>query len=140
MTSDPHTEYRPIDLADGGLQKAAQTLGRGVMRRCPYCGGDKIFRSWFTLKERCPHCNTLFAYEDGYFLGSYVINLVSTSLIAVAVVLWMLIGSDLSVLQMQIIGVILAVALPIFLFPFSLSFWMTLDLVLHPNISDRPRK
>jgi hypothetical protein len=68
-----------------------------------------------------------------------VINLVLTSLIAMAVVLWMLIGSDLSVLEMQIAGVILAVGLPLFLFPYSLSFWMTLDLVLHPNFSDRPR-
>jgi uncharacterized protein (DUF983 family) len=132
--------HRPIALADSALKKTGQTLLRGFLRRCPYCGGDSIFRNWFTLKERCPHCNTLFAYEDGYFLGSYVVNLGLTSLIAIAIVLWMLTGSDMSVLEMQIAGVILAVALPIFLFPYSLSFWMTLDLLLHPNFSDRSRK
>jgi hypothetical protein len=56
-----------------------------------------------------------------------------------AVVLWMLIGSDLSVLEMQIAGVILAVGLPLLLFPYSLSFWMTLDLAIHTDFSNRPR-
>ena len=140
MNPETHEGYRPIDLAEGGVEKTLQTLGRGLMRRCPYCGGDHIFKSWFSLKERCPHCNTLFAYEDGYFLGSYVINLGLTSLIAISLVIWMLVGTDLSVLQMQVAGVVVAVALPLILFPFSLSFWMTLDLLVHPNITDRPRK
>lgn len=139
MNSQTNQQYRPIDLASSTPKRAGQTLLRGILRHCPYCGGDKIFRNWFTLKERCPNCNTLFAHEDGYFLGSYVINLVLTSFIAMGVVLWMLIASDFSVLQMQIAGVLLAVGLPLFLFPYSLSFWMTLDLVIHTDFSNRPR-
>lgn len=139
MTSETPLDPRPIDLSDSGLTKFIQTLGRGLLRHCPYCGGDKIFKSWFTLKERCPHCNTLFAYEDGYFLGSYVINLGLTSVIAVLAVVWLLVASGLSVLQMQIAGVALAIGLPLLLFPYSLSFWMALDLLLHPDFSDRPR-
>lgn len=118
-----------------------QTLGRGFLRHCPYCGGGNIFKTWFTLKDRCPHCNTLFAYEDGYFLGSYVFNIVLTSFIAIGVMLFMMLGTDLSVLQMQIIAVALVVVIPIFLYPYSLSLWMTLDLLVHPpgDFSNRPR-
>ena len=102
------------------------------MRRCPYCGGADIFKGWFTLKERCPSCNTLFAPEDGYFLGAYPINLVLTSLIAVGVVIWLIAGTSLTVLQMQILAVVLVVGLPLFIYPYSLMLWMSLDLVLHP--------
>jgi len=135
-------EPRPVSLPENGFQRTMVTLGRGLLRHCPYCGGGGIFRSWFTLKERCPHCNTLFAYEDGYFLGSYVFNVVLTSLIAVAVAIYMLVGTDLSVLRMQIIAVALVVILPFILYPYCLSFWMTLDLLLHPMGKDsgRPRR
>jgi uncharacterized protein (DUF983 family) len=27
---------------------------RGLRVRCPRCGGGKLFRHWFALKERCP--------------------------------------------------------------------------------------
>lgn len=136
-TSSP----RSITLPENGFRRTMVTLGRGLLRHCPYCGGDKIFRSWFNLKERCPHCNTLFAYEDGYFLGSYVFNIVLTSLIAVALAIYMLVGTDLSVLQMQVIAVALVVILPFILYPYCLSFWMTLDLLVHPfgKHSGRPR-
>ncbi|HWV25317.1 MAG TPA: DUF983 domain-containing protein [Thermomicrobiales bacterium] len=138
---DPPTDPRPITLPDNAFQRAMVTLGRGLLRHCPYCGGGRIFRNWFTLKERCPHCHTLFAYEDGYFLGSYVFNLVLTSLIAIAAALYMLIGTDFSVLRMQVVSVVLVVILPLVLYPYCLSFWMTLDLLVHPpgDFSDRPR-
>lgn len=117
------------------------TLSRAIRRRCPYCGGAGIFSSYFTLKERCPHCHTLFAYEDGYFLGSYVINIGVTELAAVGIVIWLMIATNLSVLQLQIIGVILAVGLPILFYPVAVCLWMVLDLVVHPpgHNSGRPR-
>lgn len=136
-TPDP----RHITLPDSAFKRTMVTLGRGLLRHCPYCGGGGIFRSWFTLKERCPHCNTLFAYEDGYFLGSYVFNIVLTSLIAVGLAIYMLVATDLSVLQMQVFSVALVVILPFILYPYCLSFWMTLDLLVNPpgDFSDRPR-
>lgn len=132
MNSRNQPNPGPVDLSGRASARAWQTFSRGVMRRCPYCGHGNIFNGWFTLKERCPHCHTLFATEDGYFLGSYVINLVLTSFIVIAVALWMIVGSDMSVIQMQITAVVLAVVIPLFLYPYSLSLWMTLDLVLHP--------
>lgn len=132
MNSQNEIVRRPVDLSDRAGSRAWETFSRGLLRRCPYCGGGDIFSGWFTIREHCPHCRTLFAIEDGYFLGSYVINLGLTSIIAIAVVLWMIIWSDLSVIGMQISAVALAVLIPLFLYPYSLSLWMMLDLVIHP--------
>ena len=141
MAPQNQLHRRPVDLSDRATTRAGQTLSRGMLRHCPYCGGSNIFSGWFTLKERCPHCHTHFAIEDGYFLGSYPLNLVLTSVIAVFVVVWLIAGTDLSVVQMQILAVALVVGLPLFLYPYMLSLWMTIDLTVHPpgDFSQRHR-
>lgn len=133
---------RPIDLADSPGKRFAQCAGRSMRRSCPYCGGGGIFNGWFNLKERCPHCNVLFEHEDGYLLGSYVVNIGLTAVLAIASVISLMIWSDLSVLQIQIIGAVLAVSIPIILYPFTLLFWITLDLTIHPpgDFSSRHRR
>lgn len=130
-----------IDLPDEIGQRARTTLFRALRRRCPYCGGKHIFTNPFSIKKRCPTCGVLFAYEDGYFLGSYAINLVTTEFIAVAIVIWMLINTDLSVLQMQTIAVVFAVGLPLAFYSYALLLWMALDLTINPprDFSERPR-
>jgi len=97
---------------------------------------------WFTLRKRCPGCNTLFEYEDGYFLGSYAINLVVTELLTVGIVVWLIAGTDLSVLQMQIYGVALAVLMPLLFYPLALLLWVALDISIHPpgDFSHRIRR
>jgi len=94
------------------------------------------------VKERCPQCQTLYAYEDGYFLGTYAINLVSTELLTVAIVIWMIAGTDMSVLQMQLLGITLAVAMPLLFYPIAQLLWIALDVALHPpgTMSGRPRR
>lgn len=116
-------------------------MGRALTRRCPYCGGGGIFSSYFSLKERCPHCNTLFAYEDGYFLGAYAINVVFIIFFGIALVFALIGLTDLDVLQMQILGVAIVVILPILVYPLAMALWIALDITLHPpgDFSERPR-
>lgn len=124
---------RPIQLSRSGGTRLGQCLARSVARRCPYCGGGSIFKGWFTLKDRCPNCDVLYEPEDGYLLGGYVINIGLTAVVSIAVVIWLMIASSLSVLQIQIIGAALAIALPIFMYPYTLLFWISLDLLFHPT-------
>lgn len=133
---------RTVSLPDSGVSRFLTATGRALRRRCPYCGASDIFSGWFTLRERCPECHTLFAYEDGYFLGAYAINLVVTELLTVAVVIWMIAGTDMSVLQMQLAGISLAVALPLLFYPVACLLWIALDLGFHPPgvQSGRPRR
>ncbi len=137
----PGTE-RPVVLPEGGLARLSVASARALKRSCPYCGGGHVFKGWFTLKERCPHCNTLVEHEEGFFLGSYVINIGVTELITVLIVVWLIAGTDLSVLQMQIYGVALAILMPILFYPFALLLWVALDLAIHPpgDFSRRVRK
>lgn len=130
-----------IDLPASAWKRAAVTLGRATFRRCPYCGGGHVFKNMTTLKDRCPTCGVLYAYEDGYFLGSYVINLVSTELLTVLIVVWMIAATDMSVLEMQIAAVVLAVGMPLAFYSWSLLYWVVLDILVHPprDFSERPR-
>lgn len=134
--------HRRVDLANSPGKRFVQCLGRSFLRRCPYCGGGGIFNGWFSLKERCPHCNVLFEPEDGYLLGSYVINIGITAVLAVAAVISLMVWSTLSIVQVQIIGAALAIGIPIILYPYTLLFWITLDLTIHPpgDFSQRHRR
>lgn len=133
---------RQVSIPATGRQRFLTTFGRALRRRCPYCGGSGVFDGWFTLKQRCPACDTLYAHEDGYFLGSYVVNLGVTELLTVAIVIWLIAGTGLSVLEMQIYGVAMAVLLPILFYPLALLLWMALDISIHPpgDFSRRVRR
>lgn len=121
-----------MSIADTPIKRLFQGAGRAARRRCPYCGGGDVFNSWFEIKKQCPTCGVTYAYETGYFLGSYAINLVATELIAAAIVISLIIWTDLSVLQMQVAAVVFAVGLPLLGYPFALLFWVALDLAFHP--------
>ncbi|MEJ7837797.1 MAG: hypothetical protein WKF81_03220 [Thermomicrobiales bacterium] len=141
MASQQHPK-RPVDLADSRLSRFLQTFGRAFRRRCPYCGGRGAFANLSTLHKRCPSCGTLFAYEDGYFLGAYAVSLVFMIFFGIALVIGLIALTSLSVLHMQILGVVIVIALPILLYPLSLLIWIALDVTIHPpgDFSQRIRR
>ena len=112
-------------------------LRRALTLHCPYCGSGNIFRGWLTLKERCPRCHSLFEREEGYFVGGYAVNLVAAEVIAFGIVLLLLIFADLSTLQVQIVGAVLALGMPILFFPASRTLWIALDIYLNRPGRDR---
>jgi uncharacterized protein (DUF983 family) len=142
MSGVSNVERRPVNLSDSAGKRLTQCLGRSLLRHCPYCGGNNIFKGWFSLKERCPHCNVLFEPEDGYLLGSYVVNIGLTAVAAVAIVIYLMVTSSLSVVQIQVIGAALAIGIPIFMYPYTQLLWITLDLLFHPpgDFSHRHRR
>jgi uncharacterized protein (DUF983 family) len=131
--TDEEQDLSVIDARPGpGL-----LLRRALTLHCPYCGSGKIFKSWLTIKERCPRCHTLFEREHGYFVGGYAVNLVAAEFIAFGIVLLLLIFADLLTLQVQIVGVALALGMPILFFPASRTLWIALDIYLHRPGKDR---
>jgi len=109
-------------------------VARGLSRRCPRCGAGHLFSHWFTLVDRCPRCGYLFAREEGFFLGAFVINFAVTE-ICLGIVLAVLIafeaggGAPLG----AIIGAAVAVTVvvPLIFYPFSKTLWAAIDLVMH---------
>lgn len=114
-----------------GLQRMAVGLGRAVLRRCPFCGESHIFENWFTLKKQCPGCGSIFEPEDGYMLGSYVVNLGLTALIGVLFAFGVVFGTDLSVVAIQISAVVLVVGFPLFFYGYSQLVWICLDMIFN---------
>ena len=49
-------------------------LMRGLAKRCPFCGGTRLFEGWFRMKPSCPTCKHHFSQEEGFFLGAYALN------------------------------------------------------------------
>ncbi len=110
-------------------------MGRAVSRRCPYCGHPGVFDGYFTLREQCPICGVTFEREEGYFLGGYALNLVVAEFVGLGLAIVLLFKTDLRELDLiwqGVIAVLLAVAFPLILFPFSRTVWIALDRALHP--------
>lgn len=64
----------------------ATMLGRALRRRCPWCGGSGVFRSWLELRPACPGCRLrLERGESDYFVGAYSINLIAMELLCAGI-------------------------------------------------------
>ena len=53
-------------------------LRRGLLRRCPLCGGGDVFETFFQVRDRCPRCNFPLQREEGHWLGAVGINMIVT--------------------------------------------------------------
>ena len=111
-------------------------VGRGILHRCPRCGGRGVFESWFKLKDRCPTCGYKFVRESGFWLGAYVINFgVGEGLIGVLLFTFAVVASnneDLNPVPWLVAGMVLGVLAPVALFPLSRTVWAGVDLAMHP--------
>ncbi len=111
---------------------------RGVVGRCPLCGGRGLFVHWFTLRERCPTCGLRFDRkpEDGFFLGAYTLNLglVLALLCADLFLYGLAVGDVVPVPPWTLIvtAVAIAVVVPLLGYPASKTTWSAIDLSMHP--------
>jgi uncharacterized protein (DUF983 family) len=140
MTDRPPATIDPgqvRDLPPGGWARLGTLLHRALTRRCPQCGSSGIFRGYWTLRDRCPRCDYRFDREEGYFLGAYAINLIVAEFLSIAVLVDLLVRTDLSWVAIEAIVIPLAIGLPILFFPFSRTLWMALDLMIDRNSTDR---
>jgi uncharacterized protein (DUF983 family) len=111
-------------------------LRRGFMKHCPRCGAGHLYRGWFRMEERCPRCGMAFEREEGFFVGAYLINFAIVE-IALFVVLMALIvvlsqDPDASLRVPIVLGVTLAVVLPLVTYPWSRTIWSAIVLAMNP--------
>ena len=110
-------------------------IGRALLLRCPRCGSAGILKTWFATQDRCPSCGLAFDRGEGsdYWLGAYAINLVLAEGLAAVIALLLLWIIWPGYMPAQITGMVLAVAFPILLFPFSRTLWLAWDLSFRPR-------
>lgn len=104
-------------------------LTRAVVIRCPRCGSGHLFRRWVTMEDECPRCGLHFEREEGYWLGSVMINTGATEgLFLVVFVLGMVLTwPDVPWTALLVIGVALTLLFPILFHPVSRTTWIALE-------------
>ena len=109
---------------------------RALALRCPRCGSGGILRHWFKMRDQCPRCGL--ALERGessdFWIGAYVFNLAGGELLAIGIpIVWLIKSSPNPPWgRIQALAIILAVIMPLLLFPFSRTLWLAWDLSFRP--------
>jgi uncharacterized protein (DUF983 family) len=111
-------------------------LWRGMRRRCPWCAGrGAFFTGWFTTQERCRTCGIEWrrGYE-GFELGAMAVNIIVVfgTLIVGAVVGIVITSPGIPVVPLVAVLGVIAVVLPIVLYPVSYTLWQAIDLAMRP--------
>ncbi|MGH7524573.1 MAG: DUF983 domain-containing protein [Gemmatimonadales bacterium] len=115
--------------------RVSQCLLRAVQLRCIACGARPVLLSWFRESPNCPRCGfRLDRAEEGYWLGSYNVNLGVTLLlltIGVVVAIWWQWPAP-HWTAITVGACIAAVILPLVLYPWTKTFYLALDVIFRP--------
>lgn len=106
------------------------------MLQCAWCGNRPGFlRGWFHRYDTCQHCGlSVQRGEDGFELGAATVNVMVTLaalIVAGGVPILITYPHVNTGLLITVLGVV-AVILPIVLYPFSFTIWFAVELLMDP--------
>jgi uncharacterized protein (DUF983 family) len=106
---------------------------RGAARRCPRCGGGRLFETWFRIRKRCPRCSLRLEREEGGFLGAMTINYTVTAIAWLALlIVWLIVDlPDVHVLWLTVTSIGVAILVPLLYWPFSKTIWAAVDYLVY---------
>jgi uncharacterized protein (DUF983 family) len=109
-------------------------LARGAARRCPVCGGGRLFRRWFTIVDNCPRCGFRLERIEGHWIGALGINVVVSfgAVLVAVVVAFVATYPDGSAGAAVAVIVAVAVVVPLAFYPVSKTVWCAIDLAMRP--------
>jgi uncharacterized protein (DUF983 family) len=107
---------------------------RGLLRRCPLCGGGDVFETFFQVRERCPRCNFPLQREEGHWLGAVGINTIVTLglLFVTMLVAFLLTIDERRAAPIAIPCVLVACLTPVLFFGSSHTLWSAIELAMDP--------
>ncbi len=91
-------------------------------------------RRWFGKHARCHSCGIRWRREEGSELGALTVN---TILTFGALTIGMVVGfvatwPDIAVLPLVLVLGVIAVVMPIVIYPVTYTLWLAFDLRVHP--------
>ncbi len=109
-------------------------LYRGFLKRCAYCGSGALFTHWWNMRSHCPNCEMNLEREEGSWVGAMFINLTITevSLLIFIIISFVSTWPDPPTGWISLIGVIIALVIPVFFYPFSKTIWNAIHLAMQP--------
>jgi uncharacterized protein (DUF983 family) len=109
-------------------------LWRGLRRKCPWCGGRGWFTKWIVKGDRCVDCGYRYERQEGFSLGAVAINTMVTFGLMAAVLVATIVATipNIPLWPLLIPMVIIAVVVPIVLYPVSYTLWAAIDLTMRP--------
>jgi uncharacterized protein (DUF983 family) len=115
--------------------RAFRLIRRALLKRCPQCGGGKVFEGWFRMRQTCPTCGLqLERREQGYVVGAYMFNIAAAEGVWLAVMVGVTVATwpdppwDLLLYG----GAALMVVAPILFYPFAKTLFLAVDLAFRP--------
>lgn len=121
---------------EGLGRRAAEYAWRALRRRCPNCGGGRLWTSWLRMRPACPDCGLhLERSEQGYVVGAYMFNLIAAELVFGAIFVGVLLATwpDPPWTVLQVGGGLLMLAMPLLFYPFSKTLFLAFDLLFRPR-------
>jgi len=110
---------------------AGITYGQAALRalslRCPRCGEGPLFRTWFTMHERCSSCGLVFERAPGFFLGSAYVNYAFTAITITALYMGLHFGLELSNAVLAIPLGLYCLLVPLVVFRYARAWWLAMD-------------
>jgi uncharacterized protein (DUF983 family) len=109
-------------------------LARGLVRRCPLCGGADCFASWFRMRDRCPRCNLPLERVEGHWIGALGMNtVVSAALLLIVLVVGIALRwPEQPSRWVLVLAVIVAIGFPLLFWGSSRTLWSAIDLAMRP--------
>jgi len=112
-----------------------QVISRGLMNRCPNCGGAHLFKdgTLFQLNKECPACRLRFEKDEGFFLGAMALNYGVTVIVFLTPVALAWYAGWLGVRLAVGLAIGLALAMPLVLYRASRSWQLMLYYFFFPQ-------
>ena len=106
---------------------------RGLLHRCPNCGGRTVFRGLFKTNKRCERCGFLIEREEGFFLGAMAINYAIVAFPMVVPFVLLIMGRISVPLALAIL-IPWGVLVPVLFYRTSKALWMMLVYLCIPHL------
>jgi uncharacterized protein (DUF983 family) len=109
-------------------------LGRAIRLRCAWCGARRgIIRDWFHRYDSCQNCGlSVQRGQEGFELGAASINAIVTLgfLIVAGAIATVVMYPDVAWVPLIVVLAIVAIGLPILLYPFTFTIWFAIELLM----------
>lgn len=106
-------------------------IGRAVRLRCPVCGVGPLFRGFTALPE-CSNCHFRFEREAGYFTNSIAFNYIIVGTAITCIIVPLAYFGTFGVRGELILGLGMAVLLPILCLLHVRALWLAVDVIVRP--------